>query len=96
MPSSSRAALKRARQSPRPNPRPSLAAAADVGALPEWNLADLYPALDAPEVKRDLEKSDAECLAFERDFKGQLAALAAGSDAGRALARGGQALRAHR
>jgi oligoendopeptidase F len=54
--------------------------------LPEWNLADLYPALDAPEVKRDLARSETECLDFERAYKGQLAALAGGSDAGRALA----------
>src|SRR5262245_49753864 len=36
-----------------------------VSALPEWNLADLYPAIDSPEVKRDFEKADAECVAFE-------------------------------
>ncbi|MGE3710565.1 MAG: hypothetical protein AB7G35_12895 [Hyphomicrobiaceae bacterium] len=30
-------------------------AAPDLGAMPEWNLADLYPAPDAPEVSRDLD-----------------------------------------
>ena len=58
---------------------------ADLGKLPEWNLADLYPALDAPEVKRDLDKVDAECTAFEQDYKGALAKMAAASD-GRTLA----------
>jgi oligoendopeptidase F len=58
---------------------------ADVGALPEWDLTDLYPALNAPEVRRDLEKSATDCVNFERDYKGKLAALASGSDAGRAL-----------
>jgi oligoendopeptidase F len=53
---------------------------------PEWNLADLYPAMDAPEVKRDLERGAAECLAFERDYKGKLAELAKGANAGAALA----------
>src|ERR1700693_2124410 len=48
-----------------------------LGRLPEWNLADLYPAIDAPEVQRDLDRADAECLAFEDSCKGQLAALAA-------------------
>ena len=26
----------------------------DLGILPEWNLADLYPGMEAPEFKRDL------------------------------------------
>jgi oligoendopeptidase F len=59
---------------------------ASLGALPEWNLADLYPGMDSPEVERDLREADAECAAFERDFKGRLAALAAASQAGVALA----------
>lgn len=59
---------------------------ADLGKLPEWNLADLYPGLDSPEVKRDLEKAEAECAAFEKDYKGELAKLAGGAEAGRSLA----------
>jgi len=61
-------------------------ASKSLGALPEWNLADLYPAPDAPEVKRDLEQGEAECLAFEQAYKGRLATLAAGAEAGPALA----------
>jgi oligoendopeptidase F len=57
-----------------------------LGALPKWDLTDLYPALDAPEVKRDLERSDTESLAFEKDFKGRLAEIAAGPEGGRGLA----------
>ena len=57
--------------------------AADLGPLPEWNLADLYPAIDAPEVRRDLERGEAECIAFENAYKGRLAELA--GDGGRAL-----------
>jgi oligoendopeptidase F len=41
--------------------------------LPEWNLADLYTAIDAPEIARDLDKIDAECAVFEADYKGKLA-----------------------
>jgi oligoendopeptidase F len=54
--------------------------------LPEWDLADLYPAIDAPEVKRDLDQIDAECLSFEEAYKGRLAEIAQGPDAGRILA----------
>ena len=57
-----------------------------LGALPEWNLDDLYPGLDSPELKRDLEKADSDCVAFEQDFKGKLAQMAAGEGAGTALA----------
>ena len=58
-----------------------------LGDLPEWNLRDLYPGLDSPEVKRDLDLADSECAAFEQDFKGRLAALAAGSGLAKAVAR---------
>src|SRR5437588_12263115 len=57
-----------------------------VGRLPEWNLADLYAGIDDPHVKRDLDRADAESIAFEQAYKGKLAALADGPDAGRALA----------
>ncbi len=45
--------------------------------LPAWDLNDLYPGLDSPVLKHDLERADAECIAFEKDFKGRLAELAA-------------------
>jgi oligoendopeptidase F len=61
-------------------------AAPALGPLPEWNLTDLYPAIDGPELKRDLERGDAESVAFEEAYKGKLAALAAGADAGAKLA----------
>src|ERR1700709_104891 len=54
--------------------------------LPEWNLADLYPGIGAPEVSRDLAKMDAECVAFETDYKGKLAEQTAGEDGGKWLA----------
>jgi oligoendopeptidase F len=65
--------------------RKALNKPAKLGDLPEWNLRDLYPALDSPEVKRDLDLADSECAAFEQDFKGRLATLAAGE--GSALAK---------
>ncbi|WP_423867971.1 M3 family oligoendopeptidase [Bradyrhizobium sp.] len=56
----------------KPNIRKS-ATKSRSGKLPEWNLADLYSGIDAPEVTRDLLKMDAECVAFETDYKGKLA-----------------------
>ena len=32
-----------------------------LGALPEWNLDDLYPGMDSPQVARDLAATDTEC-----------------------------------
>ncbi len=57
-----------------------------AGKLPEWNLADLYSGIDAPEVVRDLQKMDKECVAFETDYKGKLAEHAAKEDGGSWLA----------
>jgi oligoendopeptidase F len=54
--------------------------------LPEWNLADLYSGIDAPEVARDLSKMDADCIAFETDYKGKLAEFTARDDGGSWLA----------
>jgi oligoendopeptidase F len=61
--------------------RPKSKKIAGLGALPEWNLADLYPGIDSPEVERDLTEGDSECVAFERDFKGRLAEMAKGGGA---------------
>jgi oligoendopeptidase F len=54
--------------------------------LPEWNLADLYAGVDAPEVARDLQTMDADCMAFETDYKGKLAEHVARDDGGAWLA----------
>src|SRR6201746_1872575 len=64
---------------------PKSAAKSRPVKLPEWNLADLYSGIDAPEIARDLEKMDADCVAFETDYKGKLAENAAGEDGGRWL-----------
>jgi oligoendopeptidase F len=54
-------------------------------ALPEWNLADLYPAIDAAEVAADLSRADLECVAFEDAYKGKLIDFAASPAAGEKL-----------
>ena len=43
-----------------------------AGKLPEWNLADLYPSMDAPELARDLGRSMADAVAFEKKWRGKL------------------------
>jgi oligoendopeptidase F len=57
-----------------------------LGKLPEWDLSALYPAIDSPQVKQDLERIDAECAAFEEAYKGNLAEMAGRPAAGAALA----------
>ncbi len=65
-------------------------ASKSVGSLPEWNLADLYPAMDAPAVKNDLDRGETECIEFEKAYKGRLADIAASPSGGRTL---GEAVR---
>ncbi len=47
----------------------------EFGELPNWNLSDLYPAPDAPEIKRDMDWLEAECARFAEDYEGKLAGL---------------------
>src|SRR5580692_1822153 len=61
-------------------------AASKADKLPEWNLSDLYSGIAAPEVTRDLDRLDAECVAFENDYKGKLAERTAGEGGGLWLA----------
>jgi oligoendopeptidase F len=64
----------------------AIPAKSKAGKLPEWNLADLYSGIDAAEVARDLQKTDADCAAFETDYKGKLAEGVARDDGGLWLA----------
>jgi oligoendopeptidase F len=50
----------------------------DLGLLPEWNLADLYPGIDSPQISADLDKGLSDCIAFEDANKGKLAKMLAG------------------
>ena len=59
---------------------------AGLGALPEWKLDDLYSSMDAPEVRRDLDRADTYSVAFEDEFKGKLATMASTPDGGVRLA----------
>ena len=57
----------------------SLAEAAETkGAdLPEWNLDDLYPGMDSPALKSDLDEARGRAEAFKERWRGHLAELAA-------------------
>jgi oligoendopeptidase F len=74
------------RKSPTPKKPAKSAAGNKAGKLPEWNLADLYSGIDAPEIVRDLAKMDTECVAFETDYKGKLAEHVAMAGGGKWLA----------
>ena len=54
-----------------------------LGKLPQWDLNDLYEAMDAPQLKQDLERAASESAAFEERWKGRLeTAVNAGGDEG--------------
>lgn len=60
---------------------PADAAAAtsvDLGDMPEWDLTDLFPGPDSPELTAALEQSEKDAKAFESKYKGNL--LANGPD----------------
>ena len=51
------------------------ARADDLGALPSWDLSDLYPGPDSRELKDDLERCAAEAKAFRGRYEGALSGL---------------------
>ncbi|MGE5505641.1 MAG: M3 family oligoendopeptidase [Actinomycetota bacterium] len=60
-------------------------AANDLGTLPEWDLSDLYPGTDSPELARDLDAVETRAKAFHAAHAGQLATLS-GNAFGTAIA----------
>jgi oligoendopeptidase F len=46
-----------------------------LGALPEWDLADLYAGPESKELSADLDQAAAESAAFSKRFKGRLPGL---------------------
>lgn len=64
--------------------------APDLGALPEWDLRDLYPSMESAEFADDLAKAASGCSAFAATYRGQLAATLEGAEASEAL---GEAVR---
>ena len=51
------------------------AAGDNMGDLPEWNLDDLYPSTDGPEITADLKWLDGEGPSFGADYQGKLGDL---------------------
>jgi oligoendopeptidase F len=49
---------------------------ASLGAMPEWDLSDLYASPDAPEVQRDLKIAAEEAQRIKSEYQGRLAVLA--------------------
>ena len=78
MPTSSALVHKRSAKLKRVAPRKQRAG---LGVLPEWKLDDLYSGMDAPEVRRDLDRADNYSVVFEDEFKGKLASMASAPDA---------------
>ncbi|AWB49218.1 oligoendopeptidase F [Gemmobacter aquarius] len=62
-----------------PLPRPvfdaNAASGGAFGKLPDWDLTDLYPATDSPELKRDMEWLEKACASFAATYEGKLAIL---------------------
>src|SRR5215470_17697462 len=47
----------------------------ELGALPEWDLSDLYPGRDSGALKSALEGAAAEATTFAERYSGKLAGL---------------------
>ena len=59
--------------------------ATNLGQLPEWDLSDLYPGQDSPELENDLKEVGAKAEAFSGRYAGKVAALS-GSELAAAVA----------
>ena len=64
---------------------PAATAAVDLGPLPQWRLDDLYEGMDSPRFAADLARAAAEAKRFAATYRGKLAELAQGAEAGRRL-----------
>ncbi len=53
----------------------------DYGALPEWNLGDLYAGMDAPAYASDMAKASLACAQFAQNWRGKLGEIAASANA---------------
>ncbi|MEA1675755.1 M3 family oligoendopeptidase [Nitrospirillum sp. BR 11163] len=56
-----------------------------LGALPNWDLSDLYGGPDSPRLKADLERVEREAQAFHSRYSGKLPGLS-GKELGQAVA----------
>ena len=56
-----------------------------LGALPEWDLSDLYDGMQSPRLAEDLNAAEADAKAFASRYAGRLSSLG-GTDLGQAVA----------
>ena len=54
---------------------PGVARSEDLGALPSWDLGDLYPGPDSARLNGDLERCESEAKDFRARYEGRLAGL---------------------
>jgi oligoendopeptidase F len=59
-------------------------AAENLGPLPEWDLSDLYPGRDSPQLDRDLTQLAADAASFRAKYEGRLAGMS-GAELGEAI-----------
>ncbi len=59
--------------------------AGELGTLPEWNLADLYPGMKSEKFVSDLARAAEDCAGFSRKWCGKLAEIAGDADASEKL-----------
>jgi len=64
---------------------PSTSKDLELGPLPEWNLADLYSGMDAPEFEADFVHVETESKSFSERYKGKLDVIARAADAAQQL-----------
>src|SRR5712692_10587724 len=57
----------------------------ELGPLPEWDLADLFPGRDSPELAGDLAALAEDATSFQQRYQGRLAQLP-GAELGAAVA----------
>ncbi len=63
----------------------AVAVASASGAVPSWNLADLYAGMDAPSYAADLADAERDAELFATTYRGQLPTIAEGPDGSRHL-----------
>lgn len=61
-------------------------ASESLGAVPTWNLADLYAGMDAPQFAADLAQAERDAERFAERYLGRLASIADGDHGGARLA----------
>ncbi len=55
---------------------------AALGALPQWDLSDLYPGPESPALARDLTRLAADADTFRQRYEGKLADLSGAASGG--------------